>query len=108
MTISVSSDWLTNKLLDFIATLHKCYVDTTYAQDRTIYANDIAMAIGWIVDIRNGHKSEVVIGKILSSETAKYFGDYWRQGEWGELELKALKALKDELNTKASPWLPIN
>ena len=98
--MTISPDWLTNKIFDFVATLHQCYVDTTYAQDRTVYAKDIAIAVGWIVDIRNGHKVEAVISKILSSETAKFFGDYWRQGEWGDQELKALKVLKDELKAK--------
>ena len=99
--MTISPDWLTNKIFDFVSTLHQCYVDTTYAQDRTVYAKDIATAVGWIVDIRNGHKVEAVISKILSLETAKFFGDYWRQGDWGDQELKALKALKDELKAKA-------
>lgn len=95
--MSMSTDWLIQKILDFMAVLYECYTNTTYAQDRTVYAKDIAMAMGWIVKIKNGDNLQDVVNQILGPETDKYFGDYWRQGEWGEKELEALKSFKKEL-----------
>ena len=83
-------DWI----IDFIGALGDCYTETTFAQDRPIFASDIAVAATWLVDLQRGMEPELVIEKILSSETSKKFGDYWRNGEWGDRSASALEDLR--------------
>ena len=97
MTVAITSDQLTQKILDFMTVVHECYSDTTFANDRTIYAQDLAAAMGWIAELKNGADAKDVVSKILSPVTDKHFGDYWRQGDWGDKEAEALKKLKDSL-----------
>lgn len=42
--------------------------------------------------------NSIIIKKdILSNETEKFFGDYWKQGKWGDCELNALQFLKESI-----------
>ncbi|MFH2124595.1 MAG: hypothetical protein ABIJ50_14075 [Pseudomonadota bacterium] len=91
------SDHLILKILDFMAVIHECYSNTTFANDRSVYAKDLATAMGWIVELRAGINNQIVKDKIFSSVTEKHFGDYWRQGDWGDKEANALKKLKDSI-----------
>jgi len=95
--MKIASNQLMQEILDFMTVLHECYSNTTFAKDRPVYAQDLAEAMGWIVELKNGVDAEEVITKILSPATDKHFGDYWRQGDWGEMEANALKELKDSL-----------
>ena len=97
--MSIAADRLIQKVLDFMTVLYQCYKGTTYAEDRVTYAKDISMAMGWLVKIRGNCDIEGLLNEILSPETDKYFGDYWRQGEWGEKEMDALEKLKRELRS---------
>ncbi len=94
MTMAISSDQFSQEILDFMAVIRECYSNTNFANDRSIYAQDLVAAMGWIIDLRSGDSVEDVVSKIRSSETEKHFGDYWRQGDWGEKEGAALKKLK--------------
>lgn len=95
--MGITSEQLTQKILDFMAVIHECYSDTNFANDRSVYAQDLVAGMGWIVELRNGADVEGVVRKILSPETDKHFGDYWRQGDWGDKEVEALKRLKNNL-----------
>ncbi len=95
--MTISSDQLTQEILGFMAVIHDCYSNTNFANDRSVYAQDLVAAMGWIIDLRSGGCVEDVVTKIRSSETEKHFGDYWRQGDWGEKEGSALKKLKNSI-----------
>jgi hypothetical protein len=97
MTMSISRSQLTQEILEFMKEIHECYSNTSYANDRTVYAQDLMEAMGWIVSLQSGEGTEDVIAKIKSPETEKHFSDYWRQGDWGKQEAIALKKLKDRL-----------
>jgi len=86
--------WLRDRVIEFVGALEDCYRETTFAQDRPIFAKDIAAAASWIVELQRGEEPEVVIEKILSTETDKQFGDYWRNGEWGDRSANALQELR--------------
>ena len=88
---------LKNRILSFIIELHECYKNTKFPEDRALYANDIALAIGWISDIEKIGNVDEVVNTILDPETSKSFTDYWKKGEWGDHEAKALMRLKEEL-----------
>jgi hypothetical protein len=62
-----------------------------------VYAQDLAVAVGWMVALKKGVDPGKIIEKIRSSETDKCFGDYWRSGVWGEKELRALKELQAQV-----------
>ena len=64
------------------------------ANDRPVYFRDIATAASWLVKLHHGAWTKDVIGEINSPQTDKIFGDYWRQGEWGNREAKALERLR--------------
>ena len=93
----MNSDQLTQNILDFMAVIHECYSDTTFANDRSIYAKDLAAAMGWIFELKAGTDIKSIRDQILSPTTDKHFGDYWRQGDWGDKEAAALKKLKDSI-----------
>ena len=89
---------LIEKIINFMTVIYKCYTNTTYVEDRVIYAKDLAMVMGWIVNIKSNNDTQNVVAEILSSQTDKYFGDYFKQGKWGTEELNALMELKKSLN----------
>jgi len=93
----MTSNQLTEKILDFMAVISECYSNTSFANDRLLYARDLVTAMDWIVELRHGVDVEKIIAKILSPEIDKYFGDYWKQGDWGANEVNALKKLQDSL-----------
>lgn len=94
MIMPTDNALLASKILDFIAVLHRCFSETTYAEDRSIYATDIAVAVGWLVKLHQGQAPNDITNLIVESSTNKYFTDYWRRGMWGELEAKALDDLQ--------------
>lgn len=93
----MNSDQLILRILDFMAVIHECYSNTTFANDRSVYARDLVTAMGWIVELRTGTNNRSVRDKIFSTATEKHFGDYWRQGDWGDKEANALKKLKNSI-----------
>lgn len=88
-----SSVDIESKILDFMSVVYACYSDTTFANDRIIYAHDLAEATGWLMALRAGYPTDSVVSKILSPTTAKHFLDYWRQGDWGDKEANAFEKL---------------
>jgi hypothetical protein len=95
-----NSQWLQEKILEFIVIIEDCLSSTTYANDRSIYINDIAIAAKWLVKL---HKKESIVDicrEIVSTETSKYFGDYWRQSPWGDNEMKALNILQGKVKER--------
>jgi len=95
--MKIDSDRLIQQILGFMTVIYECYSNTTFANDRSVYTQDLATAMGWIVELRAGADVKSVRDKILSPATEKHFGDYWRQGDWGDKEAKALKQLKDSI-----------
>jgi len=93
----VDSETLTERILDFMTVVHACWTDTNFANDRSVYARDLATAMGWIAALRAGADAAEVTKTIRSPETGKHFTDYWRQGAWGEREIEALKRLQEGL-----------
>ena len=93
----MNSNQLIQKILDFMAVIYECHSNTKFVTDRAVYAKDLAAAMGWIVELRSGVSVDDVRDKIRSPATDKHFGDYWRQGDWGDKEAKALKKLKDSI-----------
>lgn len=97
MTMKLPRDQLEQQILDFMVAVHQCYANTNFAEDRSVYAQDLAEAMGWIAELRSGVDAEKIAEEMLGPATAKHFGDYWRQGEWGDKEADALKNLKANL-----------
>lgn len=91
----MNSSELQQHIVAFIAEIEACAKATTFANDRPVYIQDIAAAASWLVKIYHGVSTADVVGEIKSPQTDKAFGDYWRQGEWGDREAKALKRLRD-------------
>lgn len=98
--MSTTSDWLSSEILDFIAVLNRCLAETTFVQDRRLYADDIAAATAWLVRLKKGGEASTIATEILEPATTKQFTDYWRQGVWGEIESKALSTLKDRIRER--------
>lgn len=92
--MDVTTEWLSTKILEFIAVLNTCLSETSFAEDRPIYADDIAAATDWLTRLHKGEQASSVAHEILEPATAKQFTDYWRQGVWGEMESAALDALQ--------------
>lgn len=43
--------------------VHDCYTNTNFANDRSIYAQDLAEAMGWIVHLRGNADVKKVANK---------------------------------------------
>lgn len=97
--MQIEREFLTSNILDFLSVLDKCLSETTYAQDRPIYASDMATAASWLVRLHQNQSPADVANIIIDSSTTKYFTDYWRQGDWGKLQAKALKELQDSIKS---------
>ena len=95
--MTVSCDQLTQKILEFMSIIHECHAKTNFANDRAIYAQDLMAAMGWLVDLRAEKNPADVAREIKSPRTDMQFGDYWRQGEWGDMAAKALNKLQSSL-----------
>ncbi len=54
-------------------------------------------AMGWIAALQADKSAAEVVSEIKSPQTDKQFGDYWRQGEWGDMQADALKKLQSSL-----------
>ena len=94
------AQWLQEKILDFMITIEDCLISTTYTSDRTLYTNDLATAARWLIKL---YKKEPIINiccEIVSTKTSKYFGDYWKQGSWGNNEMKSLNILQEQIKSK--------
>lgn len=85
---------LQDALIKFLGELLECLNGTTFSSDRPIYLQDIAITSSWIVDLSHNQNERSVAEKIVDSSTSKQFGDYFRQGEFGDKEAEALKSLQ--------------
>lgn len=100
--MNIPTDWLLTKIVEFIAVLNTCLSETTFSEDRSLYASDIAAATTWLTRLRGGEQASSIADEILEPATAKQFTDYWRQGIWGERESKALMDLQECIRNRAS------
>ncbi|MDA0740126.1 MAG: hypothetical protein O3A59_14575 [Nitrospirae bacterium] len=96
----MTNDELVQKILDFMTVIQECFSHTNFADDRSVYAQDLVAAMSWVVELRGGGDIGSVKAQILSPETGKRFGDYWRQGDWGNKEAHALKKLRESLDLR--------
>ena len=88
---------LQQHILNFMTVIHDCYSQTTHSNNRSLYATDLTTAMGWIVELQNGTEVSKIIEHICAPQTDKHFGDYWKQGAWGEKEIHALKRLREDI-----------
>ena len=86
-------------IIAFIETVDKCYRETSYVSDKPLYAADIAHAVSWVLQLRNGTSVKDVAQAICSPATSKHFIDYWKSGSWGDLESKALANLQSQVES---------
>lgn len=92
--------WLREKILEFMTIIENCLASTNYANDRPIYTSDLAMASKWLIKLYKNESIADICSEILSAETGKYFGDYWRQGPWSDNEAEALKSLREQITKR--------
>ena len=92
--------WLEQRIFDFMVVIDNCLGSTTYANDRYIYMNDLVTASRWLIKLYKGESVMNICKEIISDKTDKEFGDYWRQGLWGENEAIALATLRDQIRNR--------
>lgn len=98
--MKIATDWLSSAIRAFIAILNRCLNETTFVEDRRLYADDLTAANAWLTKLGVGESPDVVAAEILAPATAKQFTDYWRQGVWGDLESAALNTLQDAIRRR--------
>ena len=92
--------WLEEKIIEFMTIIDECLSTTTYANDRQIYTSDLVTAARWLMGLRKGEQVHNICREILSDKTSKHFGDYWRQGSWGENEANGLATLQEQIRNR--------
>ena len=92
----ISKELLLQKILEFVVAVYDCRTNTPFVQDRKLYADDLVIATGWMVDLYKGKKPNDVAITIIDPSTSKMF-DYWKQGEWGDKECEAFEFLKQSI-----------
>ena len=95
----VDQQELERELIKFSLLIEECYSSTTFANDRALYAKDLVTVIGWLRKLRNGIGAQDLISEISDPKTDKFFGDFWKNGEWADKELAGLAELR--LNIKS-------
>jgi hypothetical protein len=95
-----SKKWLKGKILEFMIAIDESLSSTTYAVDRNIYTKDLAAAARWLIKLYKGVPLTQICEDILSNQTNKYFGDYWRHEPWGENEAVALSILQEQIRIR--------
>lgn len=94
-----SSEWLRERIIEFMSVVEENLSSTTYANDRSVYMADLALLAKWLVKLHKKVPPTEVATEIVSPQTDKRFGDYWRQGIWGENQAAALKSLQDAIRS---------
>jgi hypothetical protein len=94
-----NSEWLREQIIEFMSVVEENLSSTTYAIDRSVYMADLALLAQWLVKLHKKVPPAEVASEIISPQTDKRFGDYWRQGKWGENEAAALKSLQDAIRS---------
>jgi hypothetical protein len=92
--------WMRDKIIGFMIIIDDCLNSTTYSDDRPIYMGDLVAAAKWLMSLYKGEPIIQIYSEILSHKTNKHFGDYWRQGPWGEKEASALALLQEQIRNK--------
>jgi hypothetical protein len=100
--MSITSEKLSARVIEFIAVLKTCMSETTFAEDKNLYAGDIASAAAWLARLEAGEQASLIADEIIEPATSKHFTDYWRQGIWGEWQSKALADLQDSISKEHS------
>jgi hypothetical protein len=94
---NIDYKFLQEHIIEFMSVIEKCLHSTSYANDRSVYTKDIARAASWLIKLHKGIFPLEVAQEIIDPKTDKDLGDYWRQGEWGDYEAKALKSLQEQI-----------
>ena len=92
--------WLKEKIIEFMIIIDDCLSTTTYANDRHVYMSDLVAAARWLINLYKGEPVINICHDILSEKTNKHFGDYWRQGSWGENEANTLATLQEQIRSR--------
>lgn len=95
--MQIEKEFLNSEILDFLSVLYKCLSETNFAQDRSLYKDDMATAASWLVKLYQNQSPMDVARIIIDSSTTKHFTDYCRRGDWGALQAKTLKELQDSI-----------
>lgn len=88
---------LRNELVVFAGFIEQCRNNTEFADDRVLYSKDLSLVEGWIATLNSEQNIPQLIDAILSPQTDKSFGDYWKKGDWGKLELEALGTFQNSV-----------
>lgn len=92
--------WLHEEILEFLSVIDSCRKETSFAEDRRLYKEDMAQAAVWLIRLHQGEDTQTVARDILDPATDKMFTDYWKGGEWGEREAEALVELQDQIRQR--------
>ena len=92
--------WLKEKIIEFMIVIDDCLSSTSYSNDRPIYMSDLVAAARWLMKLYKGEPVSNIYREILNDKTNKHFGDYWRQGPWGENEAIALANLQEQIRSR--------
>ena len=95
--MKITTDWLSSAIRAFLSILNRCLNETTFVEDRRLFAADLAAANAWLTRLDAGEPPSAIAAEILAPGTAKQFTDYWRQGVWGDLESTALSTLQNTI-----------
>jgi hypothetical protein len=92
--------WLEERIIEFMTIIDECISATIYANDRQIYMSDLVTAARWLMSLCKGEQVSNICREIFSDKTSKHFGDYWRQGPWGESEATGLANLQEQIRNR--------
>lgn len=98
--MKITTEWLSSAIRAFIAILNRCLNETTFVEDRRLYADDLTVAHAWLTRLGAGESPAVIAAEILAPTTAKQFTDYWRQGVCGDAESAALNTLQKTIRRR--------
>lgn len=95
--MKLTKELLFQRIIEFMIIIYDCRINTSYANDRSIYSENLVYVMSWIKALENNVAPEIVVKEILESNEAKHFCDYFRGGVWGEKEINGFVQLQKDI-----------
>ena len=98
--METQNGWLRDELESFAQFIEQCLAHTKFDIDKPSYRRDLEMVNNWINALNDGQDPMAVARQIIDPQVDKIFGDYFKQGTWGEREISNLKKLQHLIISK--------
>ena len=84
-------------IMNFLRITYQCYKSTNYTEDRIAFQSDIALCAKWLLELEEDKNINLIIENVMDASTSKHICDYYKQGEFGNMQTAAFENLRSEM-----------